>query len=173
LGDFALAKILKKWDPPASIDNKALGETVKQGMKEGFEPLKENANAIADYLKQYPNKLADRTVLHEFNDKITKPFGPPKPPPGPTMYQPYRPPGAPPSSPIEPIPSAPPASGATPRSQPPGPAPPTPTRADIGRDIQETMRRINDPAPPSPGVAEQEAIRKAMEALFKNPPGAP
>jgi hypothetical protein len=89
------------------------------------------------------------------------------------MYQPYRPPGAPPSSPIEPIPSAPPASGATPRSQPPGPTPPTPTRADIGRDIQDTMKRINEPAPPTSAVAEQEAIRKAMEALFKKPPGAP
>jgi hypothetical protein len=188
LGDFALAKILKKWDPPASIDNKALGETAKQGMKEGFEPLKENANAIADYLKQYPNRLADRTILHEFNDKITKPFGPPKPPPGPTMYQPYRPPGAPPpsSSPIEPIPSAPPASGATPRSQPPGPAPapPTPTRADIGRDIQETMRRMeggpappwkrtpgNGQPPPTPG--DEESIRRAMKALLTKPPGTP
>jgi hypothetical protein len=157
LGDYALAKILKKWDPPAKIDP----ADITKGVREGFDPeIKRWVDALksADLGRIPPGGVSvrgetpsgamrtvtirptptttDEALLNEFNEKITRPF--------------RRPPG---STPPPPGPA------------PPGPAPPPPT----GAAAPWRRNQGNGEPPPTPG--DPESIRRAMEALLRKPPG--
>jgi hypothetical protein len=145
-GDYALAKILKKWDPPAKLDP----DDITKGIKEGLDPTLDTWTKILK--ERNPNMESDLGIKKQFYDKIEKPFGRSGPAP-------------PPAAPTPP-------PGPTP-TPPPGPMPRPGGAAAGWKDIGDIMKRLDEPAPPTSGVAEQEAIRKAMEALFKNPPGAP